>query len=170
MTFKKTFVQSKKNALKESVGRKLFDGKNQELVLQKLEQAFSLGSSNREACIYAGISEAAFYEFQKKNRQFLEKKTLLKQKPILKARKTIVDHLDDPKIACWYLERKKREEFSTRQIVHNETPSYEMPPEALQATIAVLRMNGEDHLVRQITDVKKLLADPNESQQHSEHS
>lgn len=83
-------------------------------VLQKLHQAFSLGCSDEEASSFAEIAVSTLYNYQKKNPDFLEWKQQLKEKPILKARNTVVKNLDDPKIALEYLKAKKKDEFGTR--------------------------------------------------------
>ncbi|MDD5726110.1 MAG: hypothetical protein PHC53_01710 [Patescibacteria group bacterium] len=97
------------------IGRHLFDGKNSSSVLQKLEEAFALGSTDQEACVYADISPSALYEYQRKNTGFLERKQALKSSPVLKARMTVVRSLEnDPKVAMWYLEKKRRKEFGNQ--------------------------------------------------------
>ena len=105
-----------------------------EKTIQKLEQAFSYGATDSEACIYAEISRASLYDYQRKNPDFLDKKNAWKEKPVLQARKTIIDALKsgDVKTACWYLERKKKDEFSTKV----ETAVYgddKRPPVQVQA-------------------------------------
>lgn len=83
-------------------------------VLRKLEEAFSLGCTDLEACLYANISKSTLYDYQKANPDFLERKEKLKEAPILLARKTVIDSLKNPLTAQWYLERKKKDEFATR--------------------------------------------------------
>ena len=85
--------------------------------LAKLEQAFSLGCSDLEACIYADVSPSILYRFQEKNPEFRERKEMLKQKLVLKARTVVAEALKnkDENTAKWYLERKARDEFSTKQ-------------------------------------------------------
>ena len=100
-----------KKPRKSNAGRKLFDGQTEEIVLQKLEQVFSLDGTDEEACSYADISMAALYAYQKRNPRFLERKRRLKDKPILKARSSIVKALDDPNHSKWYLEKKRKKEF-----------------------------------------------------------
>ena len=68
--------------------------------------------TDTEACLYADISPATLYNYQKEHPEFLERKNLLKEKPFLKARKTIIDNLDKPEMALKYMERKKKKEFS----------------------------------------------------------
>lgn len=102
------------------VGRPQFDGKDINMVLKKLDEAFSIGCSDVEACAYADISPAAMYEYQKKTPKFLERKRVLKEKPILLARKVVIDAMQngDANLAFKYLERKRRDEFAIR--VENE--------------------------------------------------
>lgn len=86
-------------------------------VLQKLEQAFSLDCTDEEACIYADIAPSSLYNYQNAHPEFLERKKLLKQKLVLKARTVIANNLNDNdrEVAKWYLERKRKDEFSTKQ-------------------------------------------------------
>ena len=85
-----------------------------EEVLKKLEEVFSLGGTDEEACFYAGISHQTLYNFQEKFPEFVDRKEALKQKPILKARQTVVKALEDPSIAFKILERKRRTEFGDK--------------------------------------------------------
>ena len=45
---------------------------------------------------------------------FSERMKALKHTPVLKARQVVIDNLDDVNTAKWYLERKRKEEFSVR--------------------------------------------------------
>lgn len=80
-------------------------------VLNKLEEVFALGGTDTEACLYADISPATLYNYQKEHPEFLERKEALKETPFLKARRTIVKSLEDPANAFKYMERKKKGEF-----------------------------------------------------------
>lgn len=86
-------------------------------VLTKLEQAFSIGCPDDEACIYADISRMTLRRYQEKNPEFCERKELLKQKLVLKARTNIAHKIQegDIEVSKWYAERKRKAEFSTRQ-------------------------------------------------------
>ena len=88
-------------------------------VVGKLEQAFSLGCSDLEACLYAGISKQALYDYQSRNPSFVDRKAILKENLVLKARSVIAGSLNnkDENTAKWYLERKKKDEFGTRTEV-----------------------------------------------------
>ena len=94
-----------------------------EQLLGKLEEGFAYGMTDKEACFYADIDPDTLYEYQKKFPKFTERKKALKDKPVMKARQTIVDALDDPTHSKWYLERKKSDEFGSKQeIEHNVKP------------------------------------------------
>lgn len=85
-------------------------------ILAKLEQAFAMGCSDSEACVFADINLATLYRYQKQNPEFSDRKRLLKDKPVLKARSIVVNALNknDKEVAKWYLERKRKDEFSLK--------------------------------------------------------
>lgn len=97
-------------------------------VISKLEQAFSLGCTDLEACAYANICHQALYDYQEKYPRFTERKAQLKQKPILLARQTVVTALKEPDSAKWFLERKLKKEFSLRQELTGEDGKDLFPP------------------------------------------
>lgn len=74
--------------------------------------------SNDEACLEAGISRACLYEYLSNNPKFKERVEMLKNRPVIIARKCVVDSLkDDSDLSLKYLERKKKDEFSTKTEV-----------------------------------------------------
>lgn len=84
-------------------------------VIQKLEYAFTLGCTDGEACLHADISKASLYNYQTANPDFLERKNLLKETPVFKARKSVITGIEnDQRLALMYLERKKKDEFSLK--------------------------------------------------------
>jgi len=86
-----------------------------ESVIAKLEEAFLIGCSDLEACLVADISKDALYDYQNKYPKFTERKELLKQNPILAARRSAFKGFaDDHAHALKFLERKKKSEFSLR--------------------------------------------------------
>lgn len=95
-------------AEKSNAGRKT---KMTPLVIAKLEDAFSMDTTDEEACLHAGIDPSTLYRYQQRNKKFRERKALLKKKPILAARVTIMRNMDNPNIAKWYLETKCKSEF-----------------------------------------------------------
>lgn len=74
--------------------------------LRRMEDAFSLGCSDTEACCFAGITLQAFQEHLKEHPAFKDRREILKQRPQLLARQTIFKALkEDPQIALEYLDR-----------------------------------------------------------------
>lgn len=84
-------------------------------VLSELKTAFSFGATDKEACIFAGISEKTLYNHQSKNTEFLQQKELWKASPILEARKAVYDAIEkgNAYIALKYLQSKKPDEFAS---------------------------------------------------------
>jgi hypothetical protein len=83
--------------------------------LKKLEEAFLVGASDREACFFADISPQTLYTYQNDNPDFLDRKEALKENPIFIARQTVIKAVKtDPEMALKYLERKNKKEFSPR--------------------------------------------------------
>ena len=83
--------------------------------IEKLEQAFLYGATDKEACLVADISPAALYQYQEKNPKFTERKAMLKEMPVYQAREAVIKSFRrDPNLALKYLERKKKDEFSLR--------------------------------------------------------
>ena len=89
--------------------------------LNKLEEVWAIGGTDLEAIFYADISHQTLYDYQEKHPEFIERKEKLKERPILKARQTIVKSLDEPEHAKWYLERKAKREFAERKENVNVT-------------------------------------------------
>lgn len=85
-------------------------------VIAKLEDAFSVGATDKEAIFVANISKDAFYDYCKLHPEFTERKEALKDMPKYKARKNIVNKINEGDVSTsqWYAERKVKEEFSTR--------------------------------------------------------
>jgi hypothetical protein len=77
--------------------------------LKKIEEAFLLGCTDLEACLYAGISPPTLYTYQKDNKEFLDRKETLKSNPVMKARKVLLDALDDGDVLTAHkiIERKE---------------------------------------------------------------
>lgn len=91
-----------------------------EQVVDKLEEAFKIGCTDEEACLSADIDKKTLYNYIKKNPSFSTRKQQLKANPVFLAKKTIVDKLEkDVDIAKWYLERRKKDEFSTKTEIDN---------------------------------------------------
>lgn len=83
----------------------------------RLEEAFATGSSVEEACYYADVSEPTFYRFCKENQEFREHLYRLQHKPILLARKKVVESLSsDARLAFEFLQKKRPQEFAGEKM------------------------------------------------------
>lgn len=85
-------------------------------VIAKLEDAFSVAATDEQACLFAGISMDALYEYQRKNPQFAQKKRLLKDNLGFVSKRVLGKAIEegDAGKAAWWLERKEKDEFSLR--------------------------------------------------------
>jgi len=93
---------------------------NPEVIL-KLEEAFSFDCTVAEACFFAGIGEACYYENVKVRPDLKERFEALRNDPVLKARQSVIKAFTaDPNLALKYLERKRRTEFALRQELTGE--------------------------------------------------
>ena len=88
--------------------------------LDKLRTAFLIGATDAEACGFADITDKTLYNYQDKHPEYLHQKQAWKDQPILKAKTTVVNSLDEVKDAQWYLERKVKNEFSQRTELTGE--------------------------------------------------
>lgn len=85
--------------------------------LNKLNIAFARGASDLEACFFANIGKTTLYNYQNAHPEYVEYKEALKESLIFKARGIVEDAIaeGDKDMAKWFLERKKKAEFSNRQ-------------------------------------------------------
>tara|TARA_R110000764_G_scaffold120566_1_gene208273 strand:- start:835 stop:1209 length:375 start_codon:yes stop_codon:yes gene_type:complete len=67
-------------------------------VIQKLEDAFSWGCTDLEACCNANISKSTLYNYCDANPKFMERKEILKNQPVMKARRVVIAALDEDDI------------------------------------------------------------------------
>lgn len=93
-----------------------------EAVLQKLEYAFMRGLNDVEACLYADIGTTTLYNYCEDNPDFRERKEELKKHPTAKAKINITEAIEngDEDMSKWWLERKAKYEFSTKQEISGD--------------------------------------------------
>lgn len=107
--------------------------------IRKLEEAFAIGCTDKEACFYANISHETLYKYQLVNPEFVERKEALKEKPILLARQTVVKKLTESySNAMDFLSRKRKSEFSQRQELTGE----EGQAIKIEVSEAIAKKNG----------------------------
>jgi hypothetical protein len=77
------------------------------------------GLTDLEACLYADIGTTTLYNYCEENPEFRERKEELKQHPTAKARLNVTEAIENGNedLSKWWLERKARDEFSTKQEV-----------------------------------------------------
>lgn len=85
----------------------------------KLELLFAKGLSDREACLIVDLSPSTLYDYCNANPEFAERKELLKEKTKTQAKLNIAEAIEnkDIDVSKWYLERKAKDEFSTKQTI-----------------------------------------------------
>ena len=89
--------------------------------VKKLEEIFAIDGTVEEACFFADISRQTFYTWVNDNPALLDRFEALRNNPVLLARRSVIEGLGDPELALKYLERKRRNEFSTRVETDNTT-------------------------------------------------
>lgn len=99
-------------AKKSNAGRPT---KMNETTISKLEQAFSWGCTDREACLFADINPETLYKYQRENPEFTERKAILKERPVLLAKQTVIEKMTESySNAMDYLSRKRKDEFGQK--------------------------------------------------------
>lgn len=115
---------------KKKAGRLLFDGKKVEVVIAKLEAAFSVGATDEQACMQADISIDALYRYCAKYPEFRNRKEILKTKPNLGAKVTLAvtinerDEKNQPtdraiNVSKWQLEKTESQNYVNKQLNAN---------------------------------------------------
>lgn len=107
--------------LHKKKGRKLFDGQDEQIVLSKMRAAWDIGASDVEAAVHANIATSTYYRYIEDHPALKEEMKERRRKPILLARSVVMGALknQDSHTAKWYLERKRKHEFSTLQRTEN---------------------------------------------------
>lgn len=123
-----------------------------ESTLAVLKEAFAIGATNAEACSSACISVSTFYDYTRDNPLFSDDIHLLKQELPLRAKKELSTHIKagDRQTVQWYLERKRKDEFSLKTEVEtnqkieisNEDRLKELPPEDLKLIHEIFERNS----------------------------
>jgi len=90
------------------------------IMIAKLEEVHALDASVEEICFYCDVSRQTYYNWKEKNPALFDRLEALRQRPILKARRTLVNSLDAEDSAFRYISRKRKDEFSEKQIIAGE--------------------------------------------------
>ncbi len=92
-----------------------------EQTLAKLEEAFAMGCTDVEASIYADISPSSLYRYQEENPEFCERKSQLKETPVLLARTTVLKSLKDDTNSAWRMLERKDPELNPKTVIDHQT-------------------------------------------------
>ena len=69
--------------------------------IQRLETAFSIGASVREAILFADLKETTYYDYVRANPEFSARIELLKERMPLKARQVVYKALENEDVNKW---------------------------------------------------------------------
>lgn len=109
-------------------------------VIRKLEDAFSNGATDIQACFYADISKTAFYNYQQEHPEFLERKEGLKAQLGLIAKNVLGKAIrgGDANKASWYLERKESDEYGNKNKNENRLVDQDGNDRDLSIEVAII--------------------------------
>lgn len=97
-----------------------------EIVIAKLEEAFSNGATDLQACFIANISKDALYDYIKENPEFSDRKEALKDMIKYQAKIVVKESLLDDKqkveTAKWYLEKRDKAFKPKQDITTDNKP------------------------------------------------
>ena len=94
----------------------------------KIEEVAALDGSVEEMAYYCDVSRQTIYNWLDEDKKLFDRVERLRERPILKARQTVVKRLDESyQNAVDYLKRKKKGEFGD-----NATYKIELPQPILQ--------------------------------------
>jgi hypothetical protein len=89
-------------------------------VLRKLEDAFTNAFTDEMACLYAGIGKTALYDYCQENKEFAERKELLKSSPNLKAQNELVKGIEgNVSQARWWAEHRMPDFMPKTKVEHS---------------------------------------------------
>lgn len=107
--------------------------------LGKLEDGFSKGLSDREACLYAGIDPTTLYDYLQSHPEFSNRRDLLKENVRMQAKINIHTEVaaGDARTSQWYLERRDPE-FREKQQIDTTVRLKDDAPDLAEAALKVL--------------------------------
>lgn len=128
--YAKLFAYELPKGFGEPTGKKGRPSTMSEKTLRKLELSFAYDSTVEEACIFAGIPVRTYYDFLTKHPDFSHTVELLRNVPVMIARRTVVNGVvTSQDSAMRYLEKKRKDEFSSKvdlgggiKLTHDVTP------------------------------------------------
>ena len=161
------------------MARKWFDGRKEDSVLALLYEVWAVGGSDAEASFYADILPCTLSRYLDTHPDVEQRKLALKERPVLLARRAVIDSFDgheieimsgkkkrriasikNPDMALKFLERIRKKEFSTLQKIEGDfngnIETSDPVMEALKNDIGGLT-NAINNEVSEIEKLKKAL-------------
>ncbi len=111
-------------------------------VLRKLEEAFLVGASDEQACLYADIGTRTLYDYCEANPEFSQRKEILKHQPRLQAKINVAAAVrsKDVDVSKWLLDRTDKDfATKTKTEVTGADGQPLVPAEGLAALVNTLR-------------------------------
>ena len=109
------------------------DTKRTPEMVAAIEECLRLDMPISKTCQAVGINESTFYLWVKQDPAFVTRMRAAKFFATNVARRSVIKQMAfDGSLALKYLERKEKDEFSTKSIVKNETPTQELDPDERQ--------------------------------------
>jgi len=112
-------------------------------VVDKLSEIWQIGGNDYEAAMWARIDPATLTRYLAKNPKIVQIKDYLTAKPIIKARKTVYDNLDQPNMARWFLKKKRPEEFADKLALTGDNGAPLFKPVEIVIATALKKENGK---------------------------
>lgn len=115
--------------------------------ISKLEAAFLLGCTDEEACLAADIGKMTLYRYQDDNPEFRDRKEELKSNPVYKARKVVMQSLDEGDIntAQKVLDRKEGSKVKlTGKVEHEHEHSHKSVSDTSEWITGMLGIGQEE--------------------------
>jgi hypothetical protein len=113
-------------------------------VRKKLEDAAALDATWEEIALYADISKPTLYDWMATVPGLKDRLNDLRNRPVLKARNTVIKALDDPHYAFRYLSKKKRAEFGDDEEVKASVTATAADGTSVDLTLRVRKYEDPD--------------------------
>ena len=94
-------------------------------ILALLKQAFMLGCTDGEACLFANISTDTLYRYQVKNPDYAIKKAQWKENPVLLARAEVIKGLKEKPDHALKVMKRLSKDYKQKQEVDINSDSFE---------------------------------------------
>lgn len=114
-----------------------------ESMLRNLEDCLKLDMPVSKAVQICGITEKTFYTWIKEDERVAQRMRTAKAFATQLARRSVINQMaTDGALALKYLERKEKDEFSTKNIVKTEAATSELDPDEKEELKKLFQQNN----------------------------